>query len=996
MKVKGLFTTAISTALVSVCVLASCSKTIEYPVQVSFDLNFETSEAAPNSITLNMGEEYGELPTVTAENEGYHFAGWNTRADGEGREITEETTVNATMGNHTLYAMWEGNEYEVSFDLNGGDINGVTQISSKTATYGEMYGSFVLPSDPAKDMHKFKGWYLNPEGTGDAIDVSSMVRTAKDHTLYAVFKELKFYYDFSNPEDIEDFFCYTGGLDYSIQEGQKEDGSTYNYLEIANRGNVPTGNMVLDMNLTAGTKITLDVEFDGEVDPVELDDRELEEKKVKAGFFCYGANADGSNISSGSLGTPGAAGTPDYVNKWYWGQGARNDPWEASIWNDGHMNLTVNILENCYGLNMYLEFGRRSISNTDLNSPDYDTDASLWINNKWRINSITIDYVIPPQDLPDGTDVNVNFDWNYETDIPAPESIAAVTGQEIGDLPEAHEREGCEFAGWNTSPDGKGKSYYADRLVSSTEENITLYAIWEGYEYNLSFDLQGGNVGGSTTWSDEFVTFAEAYGNALPEVAPTKAGASFGGWFLNPEGTGTPITSTSVVNVVGDHTLYAVFIADVNTVNVFDFSNPTNALYVKNLSGLSLAYASEDGGYLEISNTSAEPYGHVVLMKNLKAGTTVDVDLEFLGEVDYDDGVKAGAFFYGAKEDGWGVDVYNLGIPGDAGTPDEVNKWYWGQGARNDPWEAAVWNNGQILFSFNILEDVYGLNIMLEFGKKTVDGATVLDKSLWENNKWRVNSITFNTVGEETEYAFDLQGGNVDGATTLDSVKTVTGAKYGTLPTPEKDGFEFIGWYLNADGNGTAVTADSVVKNNQAHTLYAIWKELRNVYDFTTQEQLADFRDLNGNGVLSLVPDDNGSYLKIASSDATLPNINFVLQNMFLKTGTTVAFSVEFVGSYDSDNRAGIFAYGANADGSNITSGTLGTPGEAGTSDEVNKWYWGQGYHSNDAASAWNNGKYTYTANILEDCYGVYFWAQLGSDATNGYWKITEIRINRA
>ena len=76
MKNKGLLTTLIAASLTSACVLASCSKKLaEYPVEVSFDLNFETSAAAPDSISLNAGEVYGELPTVAAENTGYHF-GW--------------------------------------------------------------------------------------------------------------------------------------------------------------------------------------------------------------------------------------------------------------------------------------------------------------------------------------------------------------------------------------------------------------------------------------------------------------------------------------------------------------------------------------------------------------------------------------------------------------------------------------------------------------------------------------------------------------------------------------------------------------------------------------------------------------------------------------------------------------------------------------------------------------------------------------------------------
>lgn len=993
MKNKGLLTTLIAASLTSACVLASCStKLAEYPVEVSFDLNFETSAAAPDSISLNAGEVYGELPTVAAENTGYHFAGWNTRADGSGRDITEESSVNLTMGDHTLYAVWEGNEYNVTFDLNGGNINGVTQISPRTVAYGKMYGNLAIPSDPSMVMKRFQGWYANPEGEGEKFTASSMVREAKDHTLYAVYKDFKFNYEFDDPTDIEDFYNL-GGLDYKIVEGEGE-----NYLEVSNTSTSPTGNLVLDMPLTAGTTIELDVQFDGEVDDVLIDDRNEEEKKVKAGVFCYGALENGANISSGSLGKPGD-GAPDYVNKWYWGQGARNDPWEQSIWNDGHMKFTVTIYESCYGLNMYMEFGRRNKPNE---TPDYDTNMDLWRNNKWRINSIKINYVEPPQELPDGTEVKVNFDWNYDTEIENPASITAIAGKKIGDaLPAAHERAGCVFKGWNTSPDGKGKAYNADRTLVSTEEEITLYAIWEGYEYVLSYDLQGGTVNGASSLRTEIVTFAEAYGEEVLPV-PMKDGMTFGGWFLNAEGTGAPITATTPVSVASDHKVYAIYIENVENVDVLDFTDPTHALYFKALGALTLNYVND--GYLEISNDTAEPHGYLALMKNLKAGTTVDVDLEFIGTVDSVDlndnsKLKAGVFFYGANAEGngWGWSSESaLGNPNDNATPDNVRKWFWGQGARNDPWERGIWNNGHLQFRVNILEDVYGLNILLEFGKKTVNGSTVLDESLWKNNKWRINSITFNPPNVETEYAFELNGGNVNGATTLDSVKTLTGNAYGTLPKPEKDNYMFMGWYDNPDGTGVAITADTLVNNQQAHTLYAIWKEIRSVYDFTTQDQLADIRDLEGNGVYSLETDANGSYLKISTSNTGKNEVKFVLENMFLSAGTKVSYSVEFVGEYNSSTRAGIFLYGAKTDGWNISSGALGTPGAAGTPDEVNKWYWGQGYHSNDSSSAWKDGKFTYEANILEDCYGLHFYVQLGTDTVNGYWKITEIKLDMA
>ena len=57
----------------------------------------------------------------------------------------------------------------------------------------------------------------------------------------------------------------------------------------------------------------------------------------------------------------------------------------------------------------------------------------------------------------------------------------------------------------------------------------------------------------------EFVQLGTTYSESIL-VTPTKPGYSFGGWFLNPEGKGSPVTSNTIANSDGDHTLYAIYI----------------------------------------------------------------------------------------------------------------------------------------------------------------------------------------------------------------------------------------------------------------------------------------------------------------------------------------------------------------------------------------------------------------------------------------------------
>ncbi len=63
---------------------------------------------------------------------------------------------------------------------------------------------------------------------------------------------------------------------------------------------------------------------------------------------------------------------------------------------------------------------------------------------------------------------------------------------------------------------------------------------------------------------------------------------------------------------------------------------------------------------------------------------------------------------------------------------------------------------------------------------------------------------------------------NTDGGSSIEAVKVENGAQY-ELPTPEKDGYRFEGWYLAQDFSGEKVTSITVTDNT---TVYAKWTQL--------------------------------------------------------------------------------------------------------------------------------------------------------------------------
>ena len=87
-------------------------------------------------------------------------------------------------------------------------------------------------------------------------------------------------------------------------------------------------------------------------------------------------------------------------------------------------------------------------------------------------------------------------------------------------------KEGCEFAGWNTIPDGSGISY-ADGQEISITSTVTLYAQWSVKKYIVTFDANGGE---GEMPPQEFEYYVE---QLLNPNTYTRSGYTFYGWYTD-------------------------------------------------------------------------------------------------------------------------------------------------------------------------------------------------------------------------------------------------------------------------------------------------------------------------------------------------------------------------------------------------------------------------------------------------------------------------------
>lgn len=98
-------------------------------------------------------------------------------------------------------------------------------------------------------------------------------------------------------------------------------------------------------------------------------------------------------------------------------------------------------------------------------------------------------------------------------------------------------------------------------------------------------------------------------------------------------------------------------------------------------------------------------------------------------------------------------------------------------------------------------------------GDEKYDFSAAVEQNIALTAKWTLNTYTV---------TFDPNGGNE--LVEADKTKAVKiGEAYGELPTPTRKGYNFAGWYTEAE-EGTVVTADTTVSAMTDHTLYAHWE----------------------------------------------------------------------------------------------------------------------------------------------------------------------------
>ncbi|NLB37579.1 MAG: InlB B-repeat-containing protein, partial [Clostridiales bacterium] len=516
----------------------------------------------------------------------------------------------------------------------------------------------------------------------------------------------------------------------------------------------------------------------------------------------------------------------------------------------------------------------------------------------------------------------VKFNPNGDNVENLPENISATYDVAFSIPSTIPTRDGYVFKYWCTKnvDDGTGIGYSAGttnlkNLVSENGGEYNFYAIWTVNKYTVSFNANKGS---------SVAPFMMDYGANFSFPNTVRTGYTFGGWFDNPEFTGTGHAIGSSATVTGNITYHAKWLNNKYTVTF-----------------------NENGGYNAPSPITAyyDTAFDIPVITPEKMGHT------FLG---WDNQPTSQEIVYFAGDTG----IINLSLGGDpsAAMVPNINLY-------------AVWRVNSYIITWNLAGGsiagstqnpqttvVYGQNYVLPSGTPVRTGYTFTG---WYTSSGQGGTLinegtTVNVTVSSTHYAhwsvntytvvFDKNDSAATG--TMDPLICTYGIPF-SLPLNEyaKTGFRFDGWALSTTGepvysNGDEVFQSLTTGNDVTVTLYAKWIPNRFILTFNSN---------GGTGSMSAMQIE-------FNSSVVLPT------NKFTKSGYTfMGWATSF-----ADAQAGNATY---TNGASYTMRTTGaTLYAVWSSNPYNVTFYGNG-NDGDSSMGVQIMSFGQTANLNRNTY---------------------------
>ena len=775
---------------------------------ITYDISYNLN----GGVNLNNPYTYitdEEVILVAPIRAGYTFIGWTS--EDQTTPVIDLTLPIGTIGNKNLTANWEANTYTLTFDADGGTLTSNTQ----TVTYDS---AFDLPT-PTKLGHTFAGWYNGnsrvTNGTWNYtenislkarwnVNTYSITFDANGGTVDSPSMNVTYNTEFTLPTPTKTGHTFDG---WYIGNVMMQDG-TWSY----------TSNLILTAKWTPKTySMTFDANG-GTVDSTSMN-------------VVYG--------SQYTLPTPTRTGYT--FNGWYIGTTLV----EAGTW-----NYTDNV-----------------------------TLVANWVVNQYNVTLGNTQYK---------ESIVVTYDYNYGGITP---TTLTLSSGDVLSYPTMPTRSGYVFTGWYT--DSACTTRY--NFNGSITNDMTLYAGWTDMsmnsmysEYQIDpsqYDINASSYSVSTRYTyssskKHIYLVAQETGTHKIYYANSTSSSSYGYYLQIYNLTkGTTIRSNSYVSSTGYNNVeFTCDSGDIIVISIYRYSTSSSSYY-------STAYFNFEGfnsitssatvsytGYIYNENdsfTGQIPYdSDVILPTPVRAGYT------FAGWYNGTTLVENGKWIYAndvTLTPSWTPATYTLTLNANGGTVDSTtmnvtygseytlptptrtgytfNGWYEGTTLV----ESGTWTHtSDRTLTASWTANTYSLTLDANGGTVSNSSATVTYDSAftvptptktgytfngWYNGTTLVEAGTWNFATDVTLVAtwtpntytltFDANGG-----TGVDSTQTVTYNSEYTLPTPNKTGYTFSGWY-----NGTALVENGTWTTLQNVSLTARWTV--NTYTLTLNDVYA-------------------------------------------------------------------------------------------------------------------------------------------------------------
>ena len=559
---------------------------------INYTINYVLGEGATNAST-NPSTYTIETETFNLQDptrDSYNFMGWYNEDVDPDLRITR--IEKGSYGNITLTAHWT-QCFVVTFNTNGGSSVSTQAVEDQSCA--------TEPGAPTKPGYDFGGWYTDStlnNGFSFTTPISDNIN------LYAKW----------NPRNDTNYYIKhykqkTTGSEYDLVETETRQGTTDQPTTISSSDaktytgfNVSSTNTIQNVTITGNGEAVVNIYYDRLTFQVKYDDGVTTEtiSVPSAETYRYGATV---NIDFTSIGT-----RPGYTFAG-WNDGSTT--YTSSGTTSFIMDLSAVTLTAVWTANTNTPYTvKYFFQNVDCDASATPTVSDYLSNTAYpattsygttgtttsvsapSVSGFTVSTVNPIQNKTisgDGsTVVNVYYDrvkktvtyTANQTGVSNPASQTYLYGQPITlDFSIATAAPGYDFNGWKDN--NSGTVYTSESTLTMGTSNISLIGQWTVHNFSITYLPEGITVTGG-----DFTYNINNPGTCPTSVEPTTNGV-FGGWYLEDDFSGEPITEVSMdtVGELKNVNVYAyftktVFVKDGGSSSTTGLNglNPSNAV----------------------------------------------------------------------------------------------------------------------------------------------------------------------------------------------------------------------------------------------------------------------------------------------------------------------------------------------------------------------------------------------------------------------------------